>query len=186
MVELILKAARIAHEAHDGQFRKFIKAPYIVHPQRVVAKGYLIPDVPDFALASYWVHDVKEDCKAEFAARVLTECGQETYDLMCELTNPSKEHGDLNRSERKAMDRVHLAKCSYWAKVGKFLDRIDNINDLSAADRGFQDKYAAETMLLIEALRTNEDDDLIDALTDELKGAVTFMQTMSMRRTLRR
>jgi len=184
MGEVIIKAAQLAHRAHSGQFRKFVAhVPYIVHPLRVAGKAMLIPEVPPYVVAAAWLHDVKEDCKPAFVAELL-EFPLSVQSLVDELTNPSKDFPDLNRAKRKMIDRDHLKTVSSWAKVIKFLDRIDNIYDLHSGDKGFQDKYSAESILLIDALLTGEDNQLLNVLAQELRDAIASMQTAAMRKSL--
>ncbi len=53
-------AESIARKAHEGQFRRDGVTPYIVHPERVVAR--LKTQGEDAAtIATAWLHDVIED-----------------------------------------------------------------------------------------------------------------------------
>ncbi len=176
------KTARIlAYAAHDGVKRKYHDAAYFVHPERVAKRAEAMR-LPDFA-ASYG-HDIEEDCDDYFKALLRLLLPDFVVDLVLELTNVARP--DLRRDERKALDREHLSKASYYAKVIKFLDRIDNIADMVDADRGFQYKYSAETMLLRDALLEGETDILLHQLAAEMVAGVAKMQTASMKKSLRR
>lgn len=145
----IIQAAQFAAKAHAGQVRKYTGRPYIEHPMRVAGRACLIPFFGPDQIAAAWMHDVLEDCPGvEIPAIFPPWC----YLTICELTNPSKRHPELNRSERKSMDRQHLAKVSRDAKIIKLIDRIDNLNEMSGADTGFIRLYCEESQSLAEVL----------------------------------
>jgi guanosine-3',5'-bis(diphosphate) 3'-pyrophosphohydrolase len=148
---LILKAAQFADVAHAGQRRKFTGYPYITHPLRVAGRASLIYDVTEPVVAAAWLHDTIEDCRVTPEGLLRAGFPQQTVDLVLELTNPSKDRPDLGRAARKQLDREHIAKGSYWARVLKFLDRIDNLGEISPCD-GFTKLYCEETHLLVDAL----------------------------------
>lgn len=160
---MIILAAQFAEKAHRGQVRKYTGRPYIEHPMRVAGRTSLIPFINEDMVAAAWMHDVLEDCPGfEIPAIFSPWC----YRTICELTNPSKQHPELNRAARKAMDREHIAKASREAKIIKLIDRIDNLNEMVGADTGFINLYAEESFLLAEALLSS--DTVIAALIDEL------------------
>jgi len=164
----IIKAAQFAAEAHRGQTRKYTRRPYIEHPARVAARVMMLPRVTEDTVCAAWMHDVLEDCPGvEIPAIFPPWC----YNIIKELTNPSKEYPHLSRSERKAMDRNHLRNVSYWARVIKLVDRIDNVRDMRQAPSDFRQMYMHESELLREALVVPFDR-LIEDLTDELQQAI--------------
>ena len=153
MDSLILKAAHIAREAHHGQLRKYRPRPYIEHPARVAASAMLIDDITPDEIAAAWLHDVIEDC-GYTAERLLAEgMTEKTMQLVVELTNPSKQHPELSRSERMQLDREHMRNISFAARRLKMLDRIDNLRDVAEAPGDFRSLYAAETVLLTDELQ---------------------------------
>jgi len=148
----VLIAARCAFEAHDGQLRKYSNRPYIEHPMRVAGRVSLLPETRDWIVAAAWLHDVLEDTAVtEDDIFCKWKLPRVTIDLVKELTNPSKGL-NLPREERKKMDREHLYHASEWAKRLKLIDRIDNIRDMTGAEKGWKHKYAEETMLLLSSL----------------------------------
>ena len=183
-LDLVRLARILAYAAHDGVKRKYSDAPYFVHPERL-AKRASDMRLPAYVVAACYGHDIDEDCEDYYRDLLRLLLPVEVVDLIVELTNPSKDFPKLRRHERKAMDREHLKHVSYYAKVVKFLDRIDNIRDMVDGDRGFQGKYVEETMLLREALLDGEDDILLHRLAAELVVAVTETQTATMRKSLR-
>lgn len=135
-MDLIQTAAMIAYAAHDGVKRKYSDEPYFVHPERMAQRAKAM-GLPDEVVAAIYLHDVDEDCSDEAKAELRRFMPARVIALVEEVTNPSKDHPELRRDERKAMDREHLRRVSYYAKVIKFIDRIDNIRDMVNGDRGF-------------------------------------------------
>lgn len=54
----ILKAQRLAYDAHEGQ--TYGDSPFIIHPKDVVLRSYRAAYGP-VAIAAAWLHDVVED-----------------------------------------------------------------------------------------------------------------------------
>lgn len=110
-------------------------------------------------IAAAWLHDTMEDCGVT-REELQEKFGDKVAELVCELTNPSKQHPELSREERKLMDRRQLAAASNEAKLIKLADRADNMVSV-AGDKlvpsKFKQKYTNESLLLLEALKgTNE------------------------------
>lgn len=148
---MILKAIKFAQKSHEGQFRKYTNRPYIEHPLRVMCKYALRDDSIEHGCLAALFHDLVEDTSVSIADIEQSFNYQVSY-LVQELTNPSKQHPELNRAARKEMDRLHLSKCSYDAKIIKMIDRIDNLNEMKGAEQGFIKKYCEESRLLAEAI----------------------------------
>lgn len=160
----IIKAAQFADQCHRGQFRKYTGRPYIEHPARVAGRVMTLPYVDEHVVCAAWMHDILEDCKGvEIPAIFSPRC----YRMIEALTNPSKQFPELNRDERKAMDRDHLRNVEPWVKIIKLIDRIDNLRDLQFCGDGFKYKYCRESQLLCEAIRSHSNS-TIDGLCDEL------------------
>ena len=120
-MNIILKAAAFAAEAHTGQLRSGqLGEPYISHPLRVAAM--LEPILPDEPLAAALLHDVVEDCGVELKDLELL-FGVEVAKLVSELSFPkgtSKE------------DKISLvAGMSHTARIIKFADLIDNVESIN-------------------------------------------------------
>ncbi len=173
----------LAIEAHSGQFRKYSNnIPYIVHPIEVAY------EVLKFGILSHFrydtnlmfeaaiLHDVIEDCDPSYNQKVLDVAGQYVHKLVTELTNPSKQHPELNREARKALDRAHLAYVSEEARIIKLIDRTCNLCDMNGATSGFKRKYLKESELLLACLRNDGcDDDFLDrtiVLAGDFKAAM--------------
>jgi (p)ppGpp synthase/HD superfamily hydrolase len=165
--DLILRAARLAREAHTGQLRKYHRRPYIEHPARVASRVMLLEDATAELVAAAWLHDVVEDCGYTISHLAKAGMPHATIHYVLELTNPSTQHPGLPRHERKRLDREHLKSISLLARKVKLIDRIDNLRDVAAADHDFRSLYAAESLLLAEALHGVD-----AALVEELYRAI--------------
>lgn len=155
-MELVQRAVQFAEAKHEGQFRKysFQHEPYIFHPMRVAGIVHL-SGASTQVVAAAWLHDVLEDTGAT-KLQVVQACGYAVAALVHMLTNPSKQHPELRRAERKKMDREHLADVSDEAKAIKLADRIDNLRDLSVdplVPEDFRVLYLSESRQLLEVLR---------------------------------
>lgn len=168
---MILKAADFARKAHAGQTRKWTGTPYIYHPMRVAGRAMLIPVVPEYVVAAAWLHDVVEDCDVT-KDDLVREFGSPVTAMVVELTNPSKKYPHRRRADRKQMDREHLCGVSYWSKVLKALDRIDNLGELDSGPADFQRLYREESQLLSHSLIIGwPGNPLLEELTSQLRDA---------------
>lgn len=169
---VIFRATALAYVAHRGQFRKFSvpgqePTPYINHPAAIAdtTENWVIshdkPEQRRVMVSAAWLHDVIEDCPAEFTERI-KGLDQGVYTLVQELTNPSKQHPKLRRADRKKMDRDHLQHVSWQAKVIKLIDRRSNLMEIHGqpAAPDFKRLYARESLDLLESLRSPETGDL--------------------------
>lgn len=167
---IVANAARYAHHAHLGQTRKYTGAPYIIHPMRVAGQVSLIYNNTDAVIAAAWMHDIIEDCKV-LKEHVIYAFGDEIANLVDELTNPSAARPDLPRRERKLLDFEHIAKGSYWARVIKCLDRIDNLGEMPTAE-SFTPKYCEESEILAEIIAEHSPEPIFGGLLGELSDAI--------------
>jgi (p)ppGpp synthase/HD superfamily hydrolase len=159
-MSLIVKAANAACLLHLEQKRKYNGDPYIYHPMRVAGMVCLVPGVLETTVAAAWLHDVLEDC--QFQERPMSVADLKYMGFPCkvntlvaELTNPSKQHPELERADRKTLDRKHLMSVSQEAKLIKAYDRLDNLRELSlqGAPVDFKRLYAEESLQLADALQ---------------------------------
>ena len=74
-------AIAIAARAHSGQTRKQSNTPYILHPQQVATlvmqNGGTLEQI-----AAAWLHDVIEDCGADYALPIEFSCGRKVLNLV--------------------------------------------------------------------------------------------------------
>lgn len=185
--DVIITCAQLAHEAHKGQVRKWTGRPFFEHPERVAMRAMLIPGITPEVVGAGFMHDVEEDCQhlgSEFWCRIPNG----VYPLIEWLTNPSKQHPELKRYERKQIDREHITKAPVWARVLKVIDRTDNLTDmLLGAPEDFMRLYARESTLLHDAIAntiTWQGDPLDTVLRDlcnEMQEAIAKVETAARR-----
>jgi len=152
MDDLIVRAAKIAKRAHEGQVRKYRPRPYILHPARVAARTTLLTHVSAEEVAAAWLHDVVEDTSYTSDDLLGEGIPERSVQIVVELTNPSKQQPDWPRAKRKQMDLDHLRTVSLEAKRIKLIDRTDNLRDIQDAKPDFQSLYVAESLLLVKCL----------------------------------
>jgi len=147
-MSVLLRAAKIATFAHDGQLRDD-KRPYITHPARVAGMAMIHPEATEEWGAIAFLHDVLEDT-AITADCLRLEFSRFVVDIVVELTNQFTDTSDI-RAVRKAKERDRLATVSPIAKIIKMLDREDNLRDMAHPCR-FRDLYIEESKKLLPAL----------------------------------
>lgn len=152
-VSILARAEALARRAHEGQERDDGGGPYILHPERVAKRlAARFPADPALAAAA-WCHDVIEDCPAISATELIAAIGDDAMSLVREVTNPSKQHPDLPRAERKRMDREHIAVISQRAKLIKLADRADNLREgATCPDKAWIATYVGESRALAAVL----------------------------------
>ena len=149
MSNLERKARILAHDAHEGQIRKYIDDPYIVHPAAVVDLVRTVPHTKEM-LAGAWLHDVVEDTPIR-NKEIEYLFGSGVARLVENLTDVSRP-SDGNRAARKALDLAHTAKATPDAKTIKLADLIDNTKRIVAEDPAFAKVYLVEKELLLGVL----------------------------------
>ena len=78
---MIDKAMEFAVKAHDGQFRKGSKRPYIVHPIEVAdIVTYITQDKE--VISAALLHDTIEDCKGITRDIIAREFGEKVASLV--------------------------------------------------------------------------------------------------------
>lgn len=143
------KAKELAGKAHEGQFRKYSKMPYIVHPIEVATILQSVPHTDDM-IAAALLHDVVED--TDYTVDDIAELvSPEVAKLVEGLTEVSKPE-DGNRAVRKAKDRDFLAQQSAEVQTIKYADIISNTQDIRANDPNFAKVYIEEMKLLLQVM----------------------------------
>ncbi len=165
MEGMVQRSEALATEKHAGQVRKYNGFPYITHPRRIHNRvlGYAytgmyghtkaLPFRRLYMRAAAWLHDTLEDCDVT-PEEIIAVSNEEVFGIVKELTNPSKQHPELNRKQRKTMDCEHIATVSWEAKTLKLFDRIDNLAEMDGANDSFVRKYAEESIDLLHAIIT--------------------------------
>ncbi|MGD2075164.1 MAG: HD domain-containing protein [Gammaproteobacteria bacterium] len=152
MADLVERARAYATRTHKRieHRRKYSNQPYEVHLEAVAKLVASVTDDPE-TIAAAWLHDTVEDTPATLG-EIEANFGVSVAELVEELTDVSKP-GDGNRTQRKAIDRRHLAQASPRAKTVKLADLIDNCGDITRHDPGFAKVYLAEMGALLAVLK---------------------------------
>jgi (p)ppGpp synthase/HD superfamily hydrolase len=96
-MNLILQAAKWAHEAHKDQVRKYNGRLFIEHPMRVAGWTSLMRDQQPEYVAAAWLHDVKED-NWHYWLKIEALIPGSVRIIVDQLTNPSKKHPESEPS----------------------------------------------------------------------------------------
>ena len=155
---LVIKtAADHASRAHEGQFRKDRKTPYITHPARVAGLAGTF-NGSHVAIIAAWLHDVYEDCSPEWIVK--------TDELIDHLPLPPDEQREIaaivdaltkkntipGKADRLSDSLRRILDAPPEATLVKICDRIDNLLDSADRNGGFTKHYLASTDELIDTL----------------------------------
>lgn len=122
MKSLVEKAEHIARIAHSGQMRRDGVTPYILHPERVVARLRAQGVTDEETLAVAWLHDVMEDCG--YTAGELRREGITNECVIYCVKLLSKEHD--SRSYELYIGEIAQREV---ARTVKIADILDNLSD---------------------------------------------------------
>lgn len=143
---VIKQALDFATEKHQGQYRKFSKQPYIVHP---IAVAELINrysasyEKYEEAIAAALLHDVSEDCNVSIS-EIEDEFGSYVANLVKELTNSKNEINVLGKTEYMKKKLVSLSRDAFLLKLA---DRKSNMEDFPSQ------KMKDETIEILEYVK---------------------------------
>ncbi|MBT1708892.1 HD domain-containing protein [Fulvivirgaceae bacterium PWU5] len=156
--DTILSAVRdFANRAHSDQRRRYVDAPYIVHPVRVMetCRAY----TQDTAtLCAALLHDVLEDTPVREASiggflETLMPGAEvaRTLRTVVELTDvyTRERQPRMKRKERRAREAERLATVSADAQTVKYADIIDNAVDITQHDPDFAPVYVRECQAIL-------------------------------------
>lgn len=147
-MSIVSQALGFASCAHRHQVRKYTNEPYIVHCKAVadiLEEHTLVYRV----IAAGVLHDVIEDCDVT-SDELRAVFGDYVADLVIEVTDISNGRG--NRTQRKQLDREHLARTSPEGACIKLADLIDNTKSVVKYDKNFARTYLEEKELLLPLL----------------------------------
>jgi len=131
-MDMIFDAMNLAIRCHDGQRRKGLDQPYVMHPVRacqfLTRHGVTDPTI----LSATLLHDAKEDCN---------EGPIRTWELICHYVNgkvasivdevSDDRSGALTQVERKRAQVAHAPELSFAATLVKVADMYDNLKSLT-------------------------------------------------------
>lgn len=150
---LVSEAKKFAEWAHrsTGQLRKYVNAPYIVHPAEVAKIASSVPSATPEMIAAAWLHDTVEDVPGVTHAIILDRFGKTVSGYVQSLTDVSRPE-DGTRLVRKAIDREHTRLAAPEAKTIKLADIISNTSTIIQHDPEFAKIYLREKALLLKVL----------------------------------
>ena len=122
---MIDKAMEFAVKAHDGQFRKGSKRPYIVHPIEVAdIVTYITQDKE--VISAALLHDTIEDCKGITRDIIAREFGEKVASLV------AAESEDKSKTwmERKSATIERLRTESFEVQIIALADKLSNIRSM--------------------------------------------------------
>ncbi|MBM4763270.1 HD domain-containing protein [Bacillus sp. B15-48] len=124
-MDLIEKALQVASKAHEGQYRKATKTPYITHP---VAVGMLLMKAgyPDELICAAILHDTVEDTTLTLA-EINHWFGNEIAKIVEGCSEPNKS---LPWKERKEHTIRFLKTASEDIRVVACADKLHNIRSI--------------------------------------------------------
>ena len=120
------KAIEFATKAHEGQFRKGTKRPYIVHSIEVcdiVASMTTDEEIISAAV----LHDTVEDCKDVTAEILEREFGPRVAAIVAQ----ESEDKSKTWKERKGATIEHLKVAPIEVKMIALADKLSNIRDIN-------------------------------------------------------
>ncbi|MGN1266542.1 MAG: HD domain-containing protein [Dorea sp.] len=123
---MINKAIEFATKAHEGQFRKGTKRPYIVHPVEVA--DIVSSRTKDEEIISAAVlHDTIEDCEG-VTKEVLVREFSERVALIVALESEDKSKTWM---ERKKATINHMLMAPIEVKMVGLADKLSNMRDIN-------------------------------------------------------
>ena len=161
---MVASAFQIAEAAHKGQTRKGSEKPYLSHTVNVASYVADLEGSTDIHVAAALLHDVTEDCDTKFSMMITDQLPRDVWDLVCQLTDPGIWKDWANRATRQKWYRERLTRCTSWSQTIKVEGRLDNVSTMEDFDEGFRELYAAETVLLVDALEDSPRNDPIKSL----------------------
>lgn len=157
---LIMRASKIAAEAHKSHTRWWSGDPYILHNMRVAGRVMLLMQSTPLEIATAWLNDVLKPFGTEdppMTTDGLADRGmpRQVIDMVVALTSPSNclaKGQTLSAEKLRDMDLKWFKTQAAWIKRIKLLVRIDNLTELSWKDKDYMSNYCADTKKLLEAI----------------------------------
>jgi (p)ppGpp synthase/HD superfamily hydrolase len=124
-MKLVEKALQVAAVAHDGQYRKNSKIPYISHPMAV---GMILQKAGyrDEIIAAGILHDTVEDTDLSLA-NIEREFGEEIAEIVEGCSEPDKS---LSWEERKEHTIAYLKTASEEIRIVVSADKLHNVRSI--------------------------------------------------------
>lgn len=127
---MINKAIDFATKAHEGQFRKGTKRPYIVHPIEVSEIVAMITRDEEVISAAL-LHDTIEDCEGVTEEIIKKAFGER----VAKIVAAESEDKSKTWMERKSTTIERVKSAPYEVQVICLADKLSNLRDI---DRDYQ------------------------------------------------
>src|SRR5699024_4162918 len=122
---MISEAMEFAAKAHEGQFRKGTRRPYIVHPREVSAIVSTMTDDEEIISAAV-LHDTIEDCAGVTRETMERQFGPR----VAEMVTQESEDKSLTWEERKGETIRRLRTAPREVQMIGLADKLSNMRDI--------------------------------------------------------
>lgn len=122
---MVEEARSFAEKAHEGQFRKGTKRPYIVHPLEVAKIVSTMTDDEEMISAAL-LHDTLEDCRQVTKEQIKEAFGERVL----EMVRQESEDKSKTWVERKSTTIRHLKTAQREVQMIALADKLSNIRDI--------------------------------------------------------
>ena len=122
---MIDEAIEFASKAHEGQFRKGTRRPYIVHPVEV-AEIVATMTADEEIICAAVLHDTIEDCKEVTEEILKLRFGERVASIVAQ----ESEDKSLSWEERKGATIQHLGMAPLPVKMIGLADKLSNMRDI--------------------------------------------------------
>ena len=123
---MVEEARSFAEKAHEGQFRKGTKRPYIVHPLEVAKIVSTMTDDEEMISAAL-LHDTLEDCRQVTKEQIKEVFGERVL----EMVRQESEDKSKTWVERKSTTIRHLKTAPREVQMIALADTMSNIRDIA-------------------------------------------------------
>lgn len=168
---MINEAIEFATKAHEGQFRKGTKRPYIVHPIEVADIVTSMTKDEEVICAAV-LHDTIEDCKGVTAEILKEKFGER----VASLVQNESEDKSKTWEERKYTTIQRLGESSREVQMIALADKLSNMRDI---DRDYP-KLGEEMWLRFRMKNKNAMGwyykSIRDVLRDQYKDAHAYQE----------
>ena len=122
---MVEEARSFAEKAHEGQFRKGTKRPYIVHPLEVAKIVSTMTDDEEMISAAL-LHDTLEDCRQVTKEQIKEAFGERVL----EMVRQESEDKSKTWVERKSTTIRHLKTAQREVQMIALADKLSNMRDI--------------------------------------------------------
>ncbi len=162
----LLKAIAFAARAHQGQFRKDGKTPYVSHPFRVCLILRHVFEISDEnILTAAVLHDTIEDTTVDFDD-LEEEFGKQIAEWVAQLSKDKRQPYD----HREEVYQSVLTEAPWQVQVCKLADIYDNLLDTGGLPEAKRQNGLKNKAAYLDALRSGLKDEAARAF--ELTEAV--------------